>query len=162
MKQGHDEHGAVFGGKLVGVLDVAHCSSEVEVCQGHDLWPGGCSACVQYQRDILRLWLQYRRARLPLKLSKLLDVESYLLLGSIPIAFSDGSVELAGRLNRRATTLVGALGHKYDGRLDIFDVKFEFLLLIGRVKRSGDASLPRGGQEGDDEFVRVGCSDRDW
>lgn len=53
------------------------------------------------------------------------------------------------------------MGHQHNVALDIVNVKLKLVLLVRRVEGRGDAPLPRGGQEGDDELPRVGEGDGD-
>lgn len=54
-----------------------------------------------------------------------------------------------------------SLWYQHQSRGEIINVEFEFALLVGRIERRGDSSLPCCCEEGDDERVAVGKGDRD-
>ncbi len=158
VEEGHDEHGAVGRGELVGLLDIPHGPGQVAVGEGHDLGAGGGAAGVEDEGGVLGLGLQDGLLGLALELAELLHVEGDFFLGVIPVGLGDGGIEPLRGLDGGALALVGALGDQNDGRLDVLDVELELVLFVGGVQGGGDATLPRGGQERDDELVRVdGC-----
>jgi hypothetical protein len=97
---------------------------------------------MQHQRNIIRLSSQYLLLPLAFQLAKLLDIQGNSLLLIIPVALSNSSIELLGRLHRRTASLVSTSRYKNDVRLEIVDVELVLLLLIARVQWSSDTALP--------------------
>ena len=101
---------------------------------------------VQNKSNIIRLSSK-NLLLLTLQKAIILNIKGNLTLALIPIALSNSSIELLGRLHTRRTSSPSASGNENDGALDILDIKLKLILLVGRVERSSDSALPRGGEE---------------
>lgn len=154
VEERHDEHGAVRGRQIICGLDVLHGPGEVSVRQWHRLRSPCGPARVEDERDIIGLCLLDLLVPPSPELPLILDIEDDL--ATIPIALRNRSLVFPRSAHRGAVLLERAFWHQRNGRAQVIDVELEFLLLVCRVERGRDGSLPCGGQESDYEFIGVG------